>query len=192
MATRDRAVYAPGFKRPPRDGRGRRQGARATKVRRRRLSFVVAHRATPIGGRGASANRRTIRLNCERTMALPALSPCRHARHEPAASPGSGASADVANLAPNILGVRHWARLLRGLLYATSPRLRWSQLLQRTFDVDVLECPKCCGRIRIVEAVVEPNSARRILEHLAIAVDAPRLVRARGPTTLEADEPDAA
>ena len=29
--------------------------------------------------------------------------------------------------------------------YATAPRLRWSQLLLQTFDVDVMECPKCKG-----------------------------------------------
>lgn len=34
-------------------------------------------------------------------------------------------TADVTSLAPNILGVRHWSRLLGGLLYATSPRLQW-------------------------------------------------------------------
>lgn len=105
---------------------------------------------------------------------------------------GSDAWADVTSLAPNIIGVGHWSRLLGGLLYATSPRLRWPQLLQRTFEVDVLECPKCRGRLRIVEAIVEPNSARQILERLSMPVDAPRLVRARDPTTLEGDEPDAA
>ena len=42
-------------------------------------------------------------------------------------------SAGVATLAPNILSVRHWSRLLGGLLYATSPRVRWPELLRRTF-----------------------------------------------------------
>ncbi|MDF2698047.1 MAG: hypothetical protein K0S65_6430 [Labilithrix sp.] len=110
------------------------------------------------------------------------------------ASPGaaaSAASADVTNLAPNILSVRHWSRLLNGVLYATSPRLRWPQLLQRTFDVDILECPKCHGRIQVVEAVLEKDAVRSILERLDLPVDAPRLVRARDPTTLDGEEPDA-
>jgi hypothetical protein len=101
-------------------------------------------------------------------------------------------SADVTKLAPNIVSVRHWSRLLGGLLYATSPRLRWPELLRRTFDVDVLECPKCHGRLRIVEAVVETDSARQILERLGLPVAPPRLVRARDPTTLDGEEPDAA
>ena len=105
---------------------------------------------------------------------------------------GRDASVDVTNLAPNILSVRHWSRLLGGLLYATSPRLRWPQLLQRTFDVNILECPKCKGRLRLIEPVVETGAARHILERLGLPVDAPRLVRARAPTTLDDDEPDAA
>jgi hypothetical protein len=105
--------------------------------------------------------------------------------------PFSLASADVTNLAPNILSVRHWSRLLNGVLYATSPRVRWPQLLQRTFDVDILECPKCHGRIQVVEAVLEKDAVRSILERLDLPVDAPRLVRAREPTTLDGEEPDA-
>jgi hypothetical protein len=98
----------------------------------------------------------------------------------------------VESLTPNVLSVRHWSRLLGGLLYASSPRLRWPQLVQRTFNVDVLECPKCKGRLRIIEAVVETNTARQILERLGLPLDSPRLVRARDPTTLDGQEPDAA
>ncbi|HVH40911.1 MAG TPA: hypothetical protein VM925_01170 [Labilithrix sp.] len=105
---------------------------------------------------------------------------------------GGATSGKVTKLAPNILSVRHWSRLLGGLLYATSPRLRWPQLLQRTFDIDILECSKCKGRLRIIEAVVEPDAARQVLERLGYPVDAPRLVRARDPTTLHGEEPDAA
>jgi hypothetical protein len=100
--------------------------------------------------------------------------------------------ADVNTLAPNILSVPQWSRLLGGLLYAASPRLRWPQLLRRTFDVDVLECPKCHGRLRIIEAVVEADAARQILERLGLPVDTRRSARARDPTTLEGEEPDAA
>jgi hypothetical protein len=54
-------------------------------------------------------------------------------------------------LAPNIISVRHWDRLLGGLLYAVSPRVDWATLLRRSFSVDVLECPKCHGRLRAVK-----------------------------------------
>jgi hypothetical protein len=49
---------------------------------------------------------------------------------------------DVTMLAPNVISVRHWDRLLGGLLYATSPRVEWATLLRRSFSVDVLECPR--------------------------------------------------
>jgi hypothetical protein len=69
-------------------------------------------------------------------------------------SPGSPArSGDVTVLAPNIVSVQHWDRLLGGLLYATSPRVDWASLLRRSFSVDVLECPKCRGRLRVVAVI---------------------------------------
>jgi hypothetical protein len=40
--------------------------------------------------------------------------------------------------------------------------------------------------------VVEQDAARRILERLGLPVDAPRLVRARDPTSLDGDEPEGA
>lgn len=43
----------------------------------------------------------------------------------------------------------------------------------------------------LVETVVESVAARQILDRLGLPVDAPRLVRARDPTTLDDDEPDA-
>lgn len=118
------------------------------------------------------------------------------AKHDQRKSPGNpngdDPSAELTKLAPNILSVRHWSRILGGLLYATSARLRWSELLRRTFDVDVLQCPKCHGRLRIIEAVVAADAARQILERVGLPSDAPRLVRARDPTTLEGDEPEVA
>jgi hypothetical protein len=51
-------------------------------------------------------------------------------------------------LAPNILSVKHWSRLLGDLLYAASPRVDWATLLRRSFEVDVLTCAHCGGRVR--------------------------------------------
>jgi hypothetical protein len=86
---------------------------------------------------------------------------------------------DATRLTPNVLSVRHWSRLVGGLLYASSPRVRWSELLRRTFDIDVLACPACHGRIQIVETVADKSAARRVLERLGITPDAPSPVRAR-------------
>jgi hypothetical protein len=37
---------------------------------------------------------------------------------------------DVIQLAPNIISVKHWDRLLGGLLYAVQPRVDWATLLR--------------------------------------------------------------
>ena len=94
---------------------------------------------------------------------------------------------DVMRLAPNIISVRHWDRLLGGLLYAVSPRVDWATLLRRSFSVDVLECPKCHGRLRMIAVITEREPARRILAHLGLPTDPLLVARARDPTD-DADE----
>lgn len=64
-------------------------------------------------------------------------------------------------------------------------RLPWALLLKRVFVVDVLECPKCKGRMKILAAVTAPASVRRLLESLGLPSEAPRLQAARPPPQLE-------
>jgi hypothetical protein len=94
------------------------------------------------------------------------------------------AGANVALLAPNVLSVRHWHRLLGGLLYAASPRVDWPTLLRRSFDVDVLECPSCRGRLRVLGEVIERTMVRLMLDRMGVPTNAPRAARARDPTGL--------
>jgi hypothetical protein len=47
---------------------------------------------------------------------------------------------------------------------ATTPRLDWAKLLRRTFLTEVLVCPRCSGRARVIAAVQDPASARNFLE----------------------------
>jgi hypothetical protein len=96
----------------------------------------------------------------------------------PVARPAPG---DVTLLAPNVIAVKHWNRLLGGLLYAVSPRVDWATLLRRSFQVDVLECPKCHGRLRVLAVITEREPARKILAHLGLPTQAPPLARARAP-----------
>jgi len=44
----------------------------------------------------------------------------------------------------------------------------------------------------MVEAVVDTTAARAILERLGLPSHSPRLSRARDPTSLDGEEPDAA
>ena len=61
----------------------------------------------------------------------------------------------------------HHARVLHGALLATSPRVEWSKLLRRTFAEDVLVCPRCQGRMRLVAAVQNAAEAARFLAAVA-------------------------
>jgi hypothetical protein len=98
---------------------------------------------------------------------------------------------EVIPLAPNIVSVKHWDRLLGGLLYAVQPRVDWATLLRRSFSLDALECPMCHGRLRVVAVIAEREPVQRILAHLAMPTEAPPLARARDPTDDEGDQEDA-
>ena len=98
---------------------------------------------------------------------------------------------DVLMLTPNVLSVRHWDRLLGGVLYATSPRVDWAALLRRSFSIDVLQCPKCNGRLRVIAVITEREPVTRILAHVAMPTEAPPLARARDPSD-ELDDDEAA
>ena len=43
---------------------------------------------------------------------------------------------------------RHWA---------------WADLMRRAFDIDVLACPRCGGRLRLIATVEDPDAIRAIL-----------------------------
>jgi hypothetical protein len=100
----------------------------------------------------------------------------------PPALPIWALRAEVIPLTPNVLAVPHWLRLLGGALYAASPRVDWPTLLRRTFDVDVLQCPKCHGRLRVLAVITEREPVRQILAHLGLPTEAPPVARARDPT----------
>ena len=103
-------------------------------------------------------------------------------------APGAGA---WQLLTPNVLSVKHWNRLLGGALYAAQPRVDWASLLRRCFDVDVLACQSCGGRLRVLGEVTEPAMVTLVLESLGMPRDAPRVARARDPTELLVEHVDA-
>jgi hypothetical protein len=71
-----------------------------------------------------------------------------------------------------------------------SPRVDWATLLRRSFEVDVLTCAHCGGRVRVLGEITEPSMVRLILESLGLPTEAPVAARARDPTELLGD-PDA-
>jgi hypothetical protein len=103
---------------------------------------------------------------------------------ERVAPQGKGGSvlAPITILAPHIVSVHHWDRLLGGLLYAVAPRIDWATLLRRSMDVDALQCPKCDGRLRVLAVITEREPVQRILSHLGMPTGPPPAARARDPS----------
>lgn len=63
-------------------------------------------------------------------------------------------------------------------------RSNWAELMQRAWGVDVLKCPRCQGRMRIVKAEIREGGKR-------IDQDATALPRVRGPPERTAAPPQA-
>src|SRR2546422_4026086 len=51
----------------------------------------------------------------------------------------------------------------------------WAELMKRVWELDVLECPRCRGRMKIVAAINSPNAIQKILNCLGLPSRAPPL-----------------
>jgi hypothetical protein len=57
----------------------------------------------------------------------------------------------------------------------------WAELLARTFAVDILACPKCQGRMRLLAMVEDPANVARFLAAVGETTEVPRRSPPRGP-----------
>ena len=57
----------------------------------------------------------------------------------------------------------------------------WAALMARTFGLDVLACPRCGGRLRLVALIEQAAVIRRILGHLRLPIEIPPPRPARAP-----------
>jgi hypothetical protein len=67
---------------------------------------------------------------------------------------------------------------------AGQPRHRgylWAELMRRTFGIDVLDCPRCGGRLRLLALIEHARIVERIFRHLGLPTDRPELRPARAP-----------
>ena len=70
--------------------------------------------------------------------------------------------------------------------YSRRPRnYPWAQLMARVFEFDVLACPRCGARMRILAAINAPDPIRKILACLGLPTRAP-LIEQSLPYTDEA------
>jgi hypothetical protein len=56
-----------------------------------------------------------------------------------------------------------------------------AELMRRTFGADVLACPRCGGRLRLVALIEQLSVIQRILRHLGLPTDVPEARPARVP-----------
>ena len=67
-------------------------------------------------------------------------------------------------------------------------RYPWAELLRRVFEVEVLVCPRCGGRRRVLAAITAPESIARVLSAMGLSSEAPELSPARSPPGESGDE----
>jgi uncharacterized protein YbaR (Trm112 family) len=64
---------------------------------------------------------------------------------------------------------------------AAGARIWWAELMRRTFGFDVLACPRCGGRLRLLALIEHRTAVERILRHLGLPTDRPEPWPARAP-----------
>jgi hypothetical protein len=108
---------------------------------------------------GAESSRPTVRCSGSAAMEEPTLQPRTGPSASRPASPPPEPLQEEGAPAPTPM-----ARLRR---------LAWAELMQRVFALDVLECPRCHGRMRLVAAIHPPEATTAILECLGLPARAP-------------------
>ena len=82
-----------------------------------------------------------------------------------------------------------------GLAHATAARLAASSNIQTgttahsfvlAFELDVLACPRCASRLKLIACITQPAAIRAILRHLLLPADAPDPQPARAPPWAQA------
>ncbi len=58
-------------------------------------------------------------------------------------------------------------------------RYSWAELMKRVFLVDVLTCPHCGGPRRLLAFILKPSVIERILSHLGLPTEPPKVYPAR-------------
>ena len=57
----------------------------------------------------------------------------------------------------------------------------WAELMRRSLGLDVLRCPRCGGRLKLIALIEDPTVIRRVLQHLGLPTDVPEARPARAP-----------
>jgi hypothetical protein len=57
----------------------------------------------------------------------------------------------------------------------------WAELMKRTFEIDVEQCPNCGGRLKLRSLVIEAHNIERLLRYLGEPLEPPKRAPARDP-----------
>jgi hypothetical protein len=95
------------------------------------------------------------------------LAPHARWRRRAAAYEDSGVPQETPAAESGARGVREFQSAGPG-----KPRYRtWADLMRRAFELDVLACPRCGGRMRLIATIKDPRVIRRILAHLGLPTE---------------------
>ncbi len=61
----------------------------------------------------------------------------------------------------------------------------WAVLIARIYEVFPLVCPMCGGQMRLIAFITDGAQIRKILEHIGVESEPPRIAPARGPPLWE-------
>ena len=86
-----------------------------------------------------------------------------------------------------MITVAHWARLDDGALLARARYVDWATLMKRSFGFNVLRCPRCARKMRVLSTITDPMAIRRILQHLCVRSEPLTKAPARDPTWEQID-----
>jgi hypothetical protein len=64
-------------------------------------------------------------------------------------------------------------------------RMSWAELMKRVFSLDVLECPECKGRMKVIATITDPEVVRKFLASIDLPTQLPPMERARPPPQVE-------
>ncbi len=64
---------------------------------------------------------------------------------------------------------------------AAAAKIPWAQLLRRVYQADALTCSGCGGRLEWIALITQAAVIRRILLHLDLPAERPRVAPARDP-----------
>jgi hypothetical protein len=88
----------------------------------------------------------------------------------------------AASLTPQAPGRRRKGALE---FLSASANYSWVQLMRRVFAIDVLQCDRCGGHMRILAAIHPPETTRRILDCFGLPNRAPPLTPVFSDATLD-------